>query len=113
MKPLTPVQTNTSISSNVSAKSTASFKPTKSFQSVLSLKSAYSTETVVPANAGGYGVPLEHLCRLIDAYPSLQSAEIVKTECYTKRIVSVAGVAIVHRYLVLEICRKGKQPIWI
>lgn len=78
-----------------------------------SVNSTVSTSTVIPTNAGGYGMPLEHLCRLISSYPSLQDAEIVASACYTKRITSIVGIAVLHRYLVLELRREGKKTIWV
>lgn len=88
---------------------------TISIKSIISTRTfkSISAPTIIPANAGGYGVKLKHLCQLITEYPSLQTAEIVKSECYARRIASLAGVEIVHRYLVLELRRKGKKPIWV
>lgn len=76
---------------------------------IMSFNSTFSTSTVIPAGGGGYGIPLDHLCRLITSYPSLQDADIVASECYTKRI----APTVVHRYLVLELRREGKKTVWI
>lgn len=92
---------------------TISFKSIASARSFCSFKTTYSAATVIPSGAGGYGVPLEHLCRLITSYPSLQHAEIFASECYTKQIVSFLGFSIVHRYLVLELRREGKKTLWV
>lgn len=73
-----------------------------------------SVSTFLPKN-GGYGGPLDHLCRLIDAYPSLQGARIITSECYTKplRVTLPVGIGLVHRFLLLELERESKKSIWV
>lgn len=82
-----------------------------SLRSALSFSSTTSTKTFLP-HGGGYGGSLEHLCDLIDAYPSLRDAEIVSSECHTQRIRIVLNLT-VHRFLILELRRGEKKPIWI
>lgn len=73
--------------------------------------SSESTRTII-SERGGYGIQLEHLCRMISTNPSLQDAKIIGSECYTKNIgPSFAGV--VHRFLVLQLLREGRKPIWV
>lgn len=71
-------------------------------------KGSMSTDLTFLPTAGGYGVPLEHLCRLIDAYPTLREGKIISSECYT----SPMPGGLVHRFLMLELRREGRKTIW-
>lgn len=67
-----------------------------------------SSTTFFPAS-GVLGAPLEHLRRLINAYPTLRDAEIISSECYTAPI----RLGIVHRFLLLELRRHERKVIWV
>lgn len=77
-------------------------------RSMASLASRVSSQTFLPIE-GGYGVLLKHLCHLIDRYPTLRDADIVSSECYTEPI----RLRILHRFLLLELHREGRKPIWV
>lgn len=54
-------------------------------------------------------IELLNLCDMINANMSLRQAEILTTECYTQKV--AAGV--LHRFLVLELRRKGRKNVWL
>lgn len=74
---------------------------------VSSRLSTNTADTFLPAG-GILGAPLEHLCRLIDAYPSLRDADIVSSESFVEPL----RLGIVHRFLLLELRRSGRKTIW-
>lgn len=76
--------------------------------STLSLESSLSGKTFLPTG-GLLGASLEHFCRLIDAYPSLQDAEIISSECYQEPI----NMVLMHRFLLLELRRHKRKTIWV
>lgn len=79
-----------------------------------SARTSFSSETTrtIISERGGYGLPLEHLCRMISTHPSLQDAQIISLECYTKHMgPTLAGV--VHRFLILQLVREGRKPVWL
>lgn len=51
---------------------------------------------------------LKALCGLIDDHPSLKSATIVTTSCYSQFTVGVK-----HRFVVLEVARPGRKKLWL
>lgn len=57
---------------------------------------------------GALQASLEDFCELIISRRSLRQAQVTSTECYTER-----NRGILHRFLVLELCREGKKPIFI
>lgn len=84
---------------------------TVSLSSVATKYTANSTvshRTFLPRQ-GGYGGQLQHLCSLIATHTSLQHATIVSSECYWENI----AFRIVHRFLIFELAREGKKPIWL
>jgi hypothetical protein len=66
-----------------------------------------SVDTVLPS-FDVLPLPLSQLCELVDCHRSLQRAETISSEAYTERI-----GAVIHRFLVLELRREGKKPIWL
>lgn len=56
-----------------------------------------------------YNGPLSHLTQLISKHTALHHATIVSTECYSQPI----RLRIVHRFLLMELTRPGKRPIWL
>lgn len=54
------------------------------------------------------GLSVPELCELIRQSQSLQQAIIAMTEGYKEHL-----GGIVHRFLVLELTREGKKPIWL
>lgn len=66
-----------------------------------------STGTIVPS-VGYMGLSIAELCELIEERHSLQQANIVMTESYKQH---TGGI--VHRFLVLELEREGKKPVWL
>ena len=69
--------------------------------------STLSTETVVP-RLGVLHQSIHELCEFIQRQRSLQQAIITMTEGYAERL-----GAIVHRFLVLELKREDKKPIYL
>lgn len=74
---------------------------------MLSTTSPAPTATAVP-NDEFLDIPLESLCSKIDNPGSLQTAEIISTECYRER----AGL-VTHKFLVLELRRPGRKVGWL
>lgn len=56
---------------------------------------------------------LNDLIDLTARHQSLQRAEIISAEGYCENIIGVKGVAIVHRFLILELRRLGQYSIWL
>jgi hypothetical protein len=69
--------------------------------------SCLSIETVLPS-FDVLLLPLSQLCELVDSHHSLQRAETISSEAYTERV-----GAVIHRFLIMEIRREGKKPIWL
>jgi len=63
--------------------------------------------TVVPC-VGITHLSLSELCHLIQERRSLQRTIITMTEGYSER-----SRTVVHRFLVLQLEREGKEPIWL
>lgn len=66
-----------------------------------------SASSVVPK----YGIidfSLADVCRYIDDHKSLQTAEVISTECYSEK----KGAA-TQRFLILELRRPGRKDIWL
>ena len=61
-----------------------------------------SSGTILPV-IGVLGLSLSESCDLIRNYQSLQEAEIISSEGYVHR----------QRFLVFELQRDGKKPIWV
>lgn len=78
-----------------------------SVSSVSTAITSNTTATVVPS-LGILNLSLSDVCRYIEAHPSLQSAEIVSTECYSER----AG-PVLHRFVVLELRRPKRKNVWL
>ena len=53
---------------------------------------------------------LTELCDVINRHRSLQNASIVSAEGYRR---SIGYTGIVHRFIVLELERDGRQRIWL
>ena len=53
---------------------------------------------------------LTELCDVINRHRSLQNASIVSAEGYCR---SIGRTGIVHRFIVLELERDGRQRIWL
>lgn len=66
-----------------------------------------SISTAVPM-FGVLDLTLSEICQYVDAYSSLQAAEIVCTECYAER----AG-AVLHRFIILELRRENRKNVWL
>lgn len=78
--------------------------------SLLSVSTTSSLSTVSTA-VPKYGVidlSLADVCNYIDDHRSLQTAEIVSTECYSQP----AG-AVTHRFIILELRRQGRKDVWL
>lgn len=88
----------------------SSLSRTMSRSSTLSISTVTSVNTVstdVPI-VGVLDLSLAEVCHYIDTYGSLQTAEIVSTECYSAR----AG-AVTHRFVVLELRRPRRKNVWL
>lgn len=66
-----------------------------------------STDTFL-SNGPKHTLKFNALCDVIHRHRSLQHARIISAEGYK----TTNGV-VVHRYLVLELERDGRQPIWL
>lgn len=95
-------------SSSSSASTSSKSLTLKRTSTILSTKSTATQGTFLPRR-GGYGGEIAHLCRLIESYTSLQSAEIVATECYT----TSAAKKDVPKFLLAELKRGSRKTIWI
>jgi len=80
---------------------------TSQTSSTSSIPTIASADTVVDSN-GHLKLLLEDLCKVIDEHRSMQLAEIVTTEGYSEWTGTV-----IHRFLVLELRRVGRKPIWL
>lgn len=88
--------------------SSAENLPLSRTSSAISMTSTRSTRTFLP-DGGGIGGSLEQLCKLIDAFTSLRDAEIVSSECFAAPL----RLGIVHRFLLIELRRGTRKPIWV
>lgn len=71
-----------------------------------SRRSLASTQTCVSNRV--LDLTLEGVCQYIDAHKSLQGAGIVRSRTFVqKKLVAP------HRYLVLELRRDGRKPVWL
>jgi len=77
--------------------------------SLTSLGSSLSTDTFL-THGSGHTLNLAKLCDVIKRHRSLQNASIVSAEGYCR---SIGRTGIVHRFIVLELERDGRQRIWL
>lgn len=79
---------------------------------VVSRASVRSAATVASVNTfitrGVLHTTLDEFCEVIVSRRSLRRAQIISTECYTER-----SGGILHRFLVLQLYREEKKPIYI
>ena len=77
--------------------------------SLTSLGSSLSTDTFLTRGLN-HTLNLTELCDVINRHRSLQNASIVSAEGYCR---SIGRTRIVHRFIVLELERDGRQRIWL
>ena len=77
--------------------------------SLTSLRSSLSTDTFLN-HGSNHTINLTELCDAINRHRSLQNASIVSAEGYCR---SIGRTGIVHRFIVLELERDGRQRIWL
>jgi len=77
--------------------------------SLTSLGSSLSTDTFLTHDPN-HTINLTELCGVINRHRSLQNANIVSAEGYCR---SIGRTGIVHRFIVLELERCGRQRIWL
>ena len=77
--------------------------------SLTSLGSSLSTDTFV-THGSNHTLNLTELCDTINRHRSLQNASIVSAEGYCR---SIGHTGIVHRFIILELERDGRQRIWL
>lgn len=69
----------------------------------------FSTQSInSEVSYGTVVLSLPQLCDVINSHRSLARADIISTECYTERL-----GAITHRFLVLELRRHARRPVWL
>ena len=78
--------------------------------SLTSLGSSLSTDTFLTHGGLNHTLNLTELCDVINRHRSLQNASIVSAEGYCR---SIGRTGIVHRFIVLELERDGRQRIWL
>ena len=84
-------------------------EPTATFASRLYSHRPFSTASVnTVLFCGVWGLSVSQLCDVVKQHRSLRRAEILSTECYTE-----STGRVVHRFLVLELHREGRQDIWL
>ena len=71
--------------------------------------SSLSTDTFL-THGSNHTLNLTELCDVINQHRSLQNASIVSAEGYCR---SIGRTGIVHRFIVLELERDGRQRIWL
>ena len=77
--------------------------------SLTSLGSSLSTDTFL-THGSNHTLNLTELCDVINQHRSLQNASIVSAEGYCQ---SIGRTGVVHRFIVLELERDGRQRIWL
>jgi len=77
--------------------------------SLTSLRSSLSMDTFL-THGSNHTLNLTELCDVINRHRSLQNASIVSAEGYRR---SIGRTGIVHRFIVLELERDGRQRIWL